>query len=124
MARNLSPWEVYAVDDRESLDTRRSLAVSEQGDIKGKSAVEVNILDLDQVVEGRGKDEETRVRWFIKEYDNRPVLSRVFERRVPIKDAEVRRLQLSMITQNAAVACSLTAIVEIIFIALPQGHLF
>ncbi|KAK6532470.1 hypothetical protein TWF281_006659 [Arthrobotrys megalospora] len=124
MARNLSPWEVYAVDDRGSFDFGRTTTVSEEGDRTGKNAIGVSILDLDDEIAGKRKDEETRVRWFIKEYDNRPILSRVFERRVPIKDAEVRHLQLSMIAQNAIIAWSLTIVIEIIFVALPRGHFF
>ncbi|KAK6543540.1 hypothetical protein TWF694_000285 [Orbilia ellipsospora] len=124
MARNLSPWEVYAVEDRESLDLRRSATMSDQQSRDGKDAIEVNVLDLSGEMDRKHNEEETRVRWFVKEYDNRPVLSRVFERRVPVRDTEVRRLQLSMITQNAAIASGLAAIVEIIFIALPQGHFF
>ncbi|KAK6348002.1 hypothetical protein TWF718_005823 [Orbilia javanica] len=121
IARNLSPWEVYAVDDRDSLEFGNQPANNQEG---GKISVGVNILELDTELGEKVKDEETRVRWFIKEYDNRPILSRVFEKRVPVKDPEIRHLQLSMITQNAIISFSITTVIEIIFVALPRGHLF
>lgn len=81
MARNLSPWEVYAVDSRESMDGgTEPRKETEDPEKPGAPRVNVRVLDLDNELEGSNKDEETRVRWFIKEYDNRPVLSRVFER--------------------------------------------
>ncbi|KAF3272097.1 hypothetical protein TWF217_003912 [Orbilia oligospora] len=113
-SRNLSPWEVYAVDDRESFEAGGS----------GKSEIEVGISEIDAELEGKVKDEETRIRWFVKEYDNRPILSRVFEKRVPVKDPEIRHLQLSMIVQNAIISFGITTAIEIIFVALPRGHLF
>ncbi|KAF3208273.1 hypothetical protein TWF106_011506 [Orbilia oligospora] len=114
IARNLSPWEVYAVDDRESFEAGAG----------GKSEIEVGISEIDAELEGKVKDEETRIRWFVKEYDNRPILSRVFEKRVPVKDPEIRHLQLSMIVQNAIISFGITTAIEIIFVVLPRGHLF
>ncbi|KAK6358064.1 hypothetical protein TWF730_007419 [Orbilia blumenaviensis] len=94
MARNLSPWEVYAVDDRESFELAGGVKVVDEDGGKGGSMIGVNSLDLNAEMQEKRKDEETRVRWFIKEYDNRPILSRVFEKRVTIKDPEIRHLQL------------------------------
>jgi hypothetical protein len=83
MARNLTPWEVYAVDDREtSTELARSRRQDEESG-KGKAAIEISILEKlekDDSLLGFDSEEETRVRWFVKEYDNRPMLSRVFER--------------------------------------------
>ncbi|KAK6501332.1 hypothetical protein TWF481_009174 [Arthrobotrys musiformis] len=123
MARNLSPWEVYAVDDRESLELGGAGQFDKNQD-DGKSIAGVNILDLDAELEEKVKDEETRVRWFVKEYDNRPILSRVFEKRVPVKDPEIRHLQLSMIIQNAIASFGIATAIEILFVALPRGHFF
>ncbi|KAK6341508.1 hypothetical protein TWF696_008580 [Orbilia brochopaga] len=126
MARNLSPWEVYAVDDRKSTDIRGD-EVADAGDVEngnGKIVTEVTVLELEDEMSGKRRNEETRMRWFVKEYDNRPVLSRVFERRVPVEDREVRRLQLSILLQNVIITCVLTVIAEIIFVILPKGNLF
>ncbi|KAK6518234.1 hypothetical protein TWF506_005393 [Arthrobotrys conoides] len=126
IARNLSPWEVYAVDDRESVELGKPAGFVEGPGVRGsgKSEVGVSILEIDAELEGTVKDEETRIRWFVKEYDNRPILSRVFEKRVPVKDPEIRHLQLSMIVQNAVISFGITTAIEIIFVALPIGHLF
>lgn len=57
--RNLQPWEVYAVDqERGPTDTRNP---------KRQFALD-------------DKDEEVRIRVFVSEYDNKPVLSRIYER--------------------------------------------
>lgn len=61
--RSLQPWEVYAVDQEKGLTGLK--------DQKERFALE-------------NKDEEVRIRVFVREYDNKPVLSRIYERVSPI----------------------------------------
>ncbi|KAJ6263029.1 hypothetical protein Dda_1587 [Drechslerella dactyloides] len=124
MARNLSPWEVYAVDDENLTGMRKARAVSDEESGKAEVMAEVTVLELDDEMGGKYRDEQIRIRWFVKDYNNRPVLSRVFERRVPIEDNEIRRLQLSILMQNAIITFVLTIIAETIFVVLPRGGFF
>lgn len=63
MLRNLEPWEVYATEQ-----------VRDNG--AGKSITAI-VGDLEQ---GIDRDQEVRIRVFVKEYDSRPVLSRIYEK--------------------------------------------
>jgi len=57
--RNLQPWEVYAVDQEKGLSVPK---------------------DQKEHFPLGNKDEELRIRVYVREYDNKPVLSRIYER--------------------------------------------
>ncbi|KAF3939228.1 hypothetical protein ABW19_dt0210284 [Dactylella cylindrospora] len=107
--RNLDPWEVYAIEQ-----------IREGAGAGGRQTTAV-VGDLEQ---GLDKDEEVRIRVFVKDYENRPVLSRIYEKRVHVEDKNIRRIQLILILQSLVLALMITCTFEAVVLVLPSGNLF